>query len=151
MSRIADHSIDEVREAVDMLDLVGTATQVKRSGATYMATCPFHQEKSASFSIDPAKKLYHCFGCQRGGDHVKFVQELQNLDFVGAIEWLEQALARRDRAVIVASHDRAFLDAVVQRIWELRDRHLRVFRGNSIVKNFAGRGGARSGGIDIVL
>ena len=88
MSRIADHSIDEVREAVDMLDLVGTATQVKRSGATYMATCPFHQEKSASFSIDPAKKLYHCFGCQRGGDHVKFVQELQNLDFVGAIEWL---------------------------------------------------------------
>ena len=48
---------------------------------------------------------------------------------VAAIEWLEQALARRDRAVIVASHDRAFLDAVVQRIWELRDRHLRVFRG----------------------
>ncbi len=48
---------------------------------------------------------------------------------VAAIEWLEQALGRRDRAVIVASHDRAFLDAVVQRIWELRDRHLRVFRG----------------------
>ncbi len=48
---------------------------------------------------------------------------------VAAIEWLEQALARRDRAVIVASHDRAFLDAVVQRIWELRDRHLRMFRG----------------------
>jgi DNA primase len=55
-----------------------------------MGTCPFHQEKSASFSVDPAKKLYHCFGCQRGGDHVKFVQETRNLDFVGAIEWLAE-------------------------------------------------------------
>ena len=88
MSRISDRSIDEVREAVDMLDLVGTTTQVKRTGTSYMGRCPFHEEKSASFSVDPVKKLYHCFGCQRGGDHVKFVQETQSLDFVGAIEWL---------------------------------------------------------------
>ena len=90
MSRISDRSIDEVREAVDMLDLVGTATQVKRTGASYMGRCPFHEERSASFSVDPVKKLYHCFGCQRGGDHVKFVQETQSLDFVGAIEWLAE-------------------------------------------------------------
>jgi DNA primase len=90
VSRISDASIDAVRDAVDMLDLVGTATQLKRSGTSYMGTCPFHQEKSPSFSVDPAKKLYHCFGCQRGGDHVKFVQETQNLDFLGAIEWLAE-------------------------------------------------------------
>ena len=90
MSRIAEGSVEAVRDAVDMLDLVGASTQLKRSGTTYMGTCPFHQEKSASFSVDPVKKLYHCFGCQRGGDHVKFVQETRNLDFVGAVEWLAE-------------------------------------------------------------
>ncbi|MGN6378779.1 MAG: DNA primase [Gaiellales bacterium] len=88
MSRIADRSVEAVRDAVDMVDLVGTSTQLKRTGTGFMGRCPFHEEKSASFSVDPVKKLYHCFGCQRGGDHVKFVQERQNLDFVGAVEWL---------------------------------------------------------------
>jgi DNA primase len=88
VSRIADASVEAVRDAVDMVDLVGGATQLRRSGGRFVGRCPFHEERTASFSVDPVKKLYHCFGCQRGGDHVKFVEETQNLDFVGAVEWL---------------------------------------------------------------
>jgi DNA primase len=88
VSRIADASVEAVRDAVDMVDLVGGSTQLRRSGGRFVGRCPFHEERTASFSVDPVKKLYHCFGCQRGGDHVKFVQETQNLDFVGAVEWL---------------------------------------------------------------
>lgn len=88
MSRLTPESVEAVRAAVDMVDLVGGRTQLKREGARFTARCPFHEERTASFSLDPAAKLYHCFGCQRGGDAFSFVQEAENLDFVGAVEWL---------------------------------------------------------------
>lgn len=83
--------IDRVRQATDLVELVGAVTKVKRSGRSFMAICPFHQEKSPSMSIDPGRGLYHCFGCQKGGDVFTFVEETQGLDFNEAIE----ELARR--------------------------------------------------------
>ncbi len=90
MSRIADPSLEAVRAAVDMVDLVGGSTQLKRSGSRWVGRCPFHEERTASFSVNPVDKLYHCFGCQRGGDHIQFVRETRNVDFVGAVEWLAE-------------------------------------------------------------
>lgn len=83
--------IDKVRQTTDLVELVGAVTKIKRSGRSYMAICPFHQEKSPSLSLDPARGLYHCFGCQKGGDVFTFLAETQGLDFNEAVE----ELARR--------------------------------------------------------
>lgn len=83
--------IDKVRQATDLVELVGAVTKVKRSGRSHMAICPFHQEKSPSLSLDPGRGLYHCFGCQKGGDVFTFLEETQGLDFNEAVE----ELARR--------------------------------------------------------
>ena len=71
-----------------MVEIVGARTQLRRTGAQWSGRCPFHEEKTPSFSVDPVGKLYHCFGCGKGGDLITFVQETEGLDFVQAIEWL---------------------------------------------------------------
>src|SRR4051794_8040577 len=72
-----------------MVDLVGSRVELRKSGGTsYSGLCPFHDERSPSFSVDSAKKVFHCFGCQEGGDGFTFVQKLDGLDFVGALEYL---------------------------------------------------------------
>ncbi|HEY4607303.1 MAG TPA: DNA primase [Acidimicrobiia bacterium] len=80
--------IDRVRESVDLVELISEVTSVKRSGRTFMAVCPFHQEKTASMSVDRARGLYHCFGCGKGGDVFTFIQETQGVDFADAVEML---------------------------------------------------------------
>ncbi len=80
--------IDRVREATDLVELVSEVTTVKRSGRSYMAICPFHQEKTPSMSLDRGRGLYHCFGCGKGGDVFQFVEETQGLDFGDALEML---------------------------------------------------------------
>lgn len=80
--------IERIRDKTDLVELASEVTKVKRSGRTVMAVCPFHQEKTPSLSIDPARGLYHCFGCGKGGDIFAWVQETQNLDFREAIEFL---------------------------------------------------------------
>ena len=88
MSTITRESLEALEAAVDMVDLVGGRTPLRRSGARYVGRCPFHDERTPSFSVDPVKKVYYCFGCQRGGDHIKFVRETENLDFAAAVESL---------------------------------------------------------------
>lgn len=67
--------IDRVREATDLVELASEVTKVKRSGRSVMAVCPFHSEKTPSLSIDPARGLYHCFGCGKSGDVYRWVEE----------------------------------------------------------------------------
>ncbi len=80
--------IEQVRAATDLVELVGEVTKVSRTGRAVMAVCPFHQEKAPSLSIDPARGLYHCFGCGKSGDLFRFVQEIHSLDFNDAVELL---------------------------------------------------------------
>jgi DNA primase len=80
--------IERVRSATNIVDLVDSVTTVRKRGRSVKAICPFHQEKTASMSIDVARGLYHCFGCGAGGDIFKFVQETQALDFSEAVEHL---------------------------------------------------------------
>ncbi len=84
----AREDIDRVRERTDLAELAAEVTKVKKSGRSVMAVCPFHQEKTPSLSIDPARGLFHCFGCGKGGDVFQWVQETHNVDFVGALELL---------------------------------------------------------------
>jgi len=83
--------VRDVVQAADMVEVVSGRTQLRRaSGSRFTGRCPFHEEKTPSFSVNPVDKLYYCFGCGKGGDVISFVRETENLDFVGAIEWLAE-------------------------------------------------------------
>jgi DNA primase len=84
-------SKDRVRDAVDFLELVSARTDLRRAGpARYEGLCPFHEERTPSFGIDPTQKVYYCFGCQASGDVFTFVQETEGVDFKGALELLAE-------------------------------------------------------------
>ncbi len=84
----AREDIDRVRERTDLAELAAEVTKVKRSGRSVMAVCPFHSEKTPSLSIDPARGLYHCFGCGKSGDVFSWIEETQGVDFAGSVELL---------------------------------------------------------------
>jgi DNA primase len=88
VARIKDSSIEEVKSAADMVAVVSARTQLRKTGGRYIGRCPFHEERTPSFSVNATDKLYYCFGCGAKGDLIGFVRETENLDFVGAIEWL---------------------------------------------------------------
>lgn len=88
MPRIAQISIQAVLDACDMLEIVTPYTTLKKSGSNYMGRCPFHGEKTPSFSVDPVQKLYYCFGCGEGGNALTFVEKKEGLDFADAVKSL---------------------------------------------------------------
>ena len=115
-----------------MVEVVSGRTALRRAGARYSGRCPFHEERTPSFSVNPADKLYHCFGCGKGGDVITFVRETENLDFAGAVEWLadrfrvtleyeetspqlEEARKRRDRLHAVLEQAASFYE---RHLWE---------------------------------
>ncbi len=124
MTRIKDTSVEDVRAAVDMIDLVSGRTTLRRSGSRYVGRCPFHDERTASFSVDPVKKVYHCFGCQKGGDHIGFVEETEGLDFVTSVEWLA------DRYGVKLEYEDSTPEARKSR--EQRDRLLRLLDDSAV-------------------
>ena len=87
MGIVAD-DIAKVRAATDIVAVIAEHTEIKRSGRQWMARCPLHGERTPSLSVAPEKGVYYCFGCQRSGDAITFVQEIEGLDFAGAVEML---------------------------------------------------------------
>ncbi|MGQ0618011.1 MAG: DNA primase [Acidimicrobiia bacterium] len=85
---IVDEDVARVRDATNLRDIVSQYVQLKRVGRRWVGLCPFHAEKSGSFNLSEENGLWNCFGCQLGGDAIKFVREIEHVDFVGAIEWL---------------------------------------------------------------
>ncbi|HEY1689018.1 MAG TPA: DNA primase [Solirubrobacteraceae bacterium] len=91
MALYTRESRDLVRDAVDFIELVSAKTELRRAGpSNYEGLCPFHEERTPSFGIDPNQKVYYCFGCQASGDIFTFVQETEGVDFKGALEMLAQ-------------------------------------------------------------
>ena len=91
MALYTNESRDRGRDAVDFVGLVSARTELRRAGPSRMeGLCPFHDERTPSFGIDPAQKVYHCFGCQASGDVFTFVQETEGVDFKGALELLAE-------------------------------------------------------------
>ena len=90
MARIKDESVEAVKAAANIVELVEARVRLRKVGGRYSGLCPFHQEKTPSFSVSPDRGTYHCFGCGVGGDSISFVRETESLDFVGAIEWLAE-------------------------------------------------------------
>jgi len=86
--RFPENFIQEVVDRTDIEELIGRYVELKRSGANLLGRCPFHSEKTPSFSVSPAKKMFFCFGCHAGGSAITFVQKAENLDFTDAVEFL---------------------------------------------------------------
>jgi DNA primase len=109
---ILDEDVARVREATNMVAVVSEHLALKRVGRRYQGLCPFHAEKSPSFSVNPELGLYHCFGCGVGGDAIRFVREIEHLDFATAVERLAA------KANITLRYD----DAAVTKDRQRRDR-----------------------------
>lgn len=88
MPRFSESLIEEVRSHNDIVELIGSYVKLKKQGSNYMGLCPFHSEKSPSFSVSETKQMYYCFGCHVGGNVITFIQEYENYSFVEAIQYL---------------------------------------------------------------
>jgi DNA primase len=88
MALISPDSVERVKQAADIVEVVSAHTDLRRQGARYVGLCPFHEERTPSFSVEPQEKLYHCFGCGVGGDVIKFIEEKEGLNFAEAVELL---------------------------------------------------------------
>ncbi len=89
--RFSEETIEQVRQAVDLVELIGGHVQLRKAGQTWKGLCPFHDEKTPSFTVNPDRQAYHCFGCGAGGDAFRFVMETDKLPFIEAV----RALAER--------------------------------------------------------
>ena len=147
MARIKDTTVEAVRQGVDFVAVVEERTPLRKSGSRLVGRCPFHEERTPSFSINPVDKLFYCHGCHKGGDMIGFVRETQGLDFVGAVEWLANRFripieyeesspaedARRNR--------RSRLLALLEDAATFYERHLWDSPAGSLARDYlAGRG-----------
>jgi DNA primase len=90
MPMFSDSFREQVRAASDIVDVIGGSLPLKRAGGNFVTLCPFHKEKSPSFNVNPAKQIFHCFGCHKGGDVFRFVQDYENLTFPEALQRLAE-------------------------------------------------------------
>ena len=87
---ISPATLEQIRAASDIVDVIGAALPLKRAGANFLALCPFHREKTPSFNVNPHRQIFHCFGCHKGGDVFRFIQDYENLSFVEAVRRLAE-------------------------------------------------------------
>ena len=92
MARLSDAFIDDLLARTDLVEVIGTRVPLKRQGREYAARCPFHDERSPSFTVSPAKQFYHCFGCGAHGTALGFMMEHDKLPFPDAVEELASRL-----------------------------------------------------------
>jgi DNA primase len=90
MARFTRDSVDRVKEAADIVEIVSAYTDLQQRGQDYWGNCPFHDERTPSFKVNPRDKLYYCFGCEASGDVFRFVEEKEGLDFAAAVESLAE-------------------------------------------------------------
>jgi DNA primase len=83
--RFSQEIIEKVREACDVVEIVGEHVSLKKSGQNFKGLCPFHSERTPSFTVSQTKQVYHCFGCGAGGNVISFVMQVENLSFVDAL------------------------------------------------------------------
>ncbi len=124
--------LQELLSRVDIVDVVGRHVELKRGGANFMGLCPFHGEKSPSFSVSPSKQFYYCFGCGASGDAIRFLTEHLGLSFVEAVRELAQGVGMSVPEEDVSAEERQRRDTLRQRrlsLGEVLERAAEFYRG----------------------
>src|SRR5688500_6331564 len=85
---ISQNTIQQILSRIDIVDVVGEFVKLKKRGASYLGLCPFHNEKTPSFTVSPSKEIYKCFGCGKSGNSISFVMEHEKYSYVDALKWL---------------------------------------------------------------
>jgi len=85
---ISQHTIQQIQSRIDIIEIVGGFVKLKKRGANYLGLCPFHNEKTPSFTVSPAKEIYKCFGCGRSGNSISFLMEHEKYSYTEALRWL---------------------------------------------------------------
>jgi DNA primase len=147
VARIKDTSVEAVKAAADFVDVVSARTQLRKAGARYSGRCPFHEERTPSFSVNAVDKLYYCFGCGAKGDLITFVRETEGLDFAGSIEWLAERFRvpieyeESSPAEDAARRRRERLRALLEQATSFYERTLWETEAGSFVRDYLkGRG-----------
>ena len=97
MPYYSDELIEEVRSANDIVDVISGYVRLQKKGSTYFGLCPFHNEKTPSFSVSQGKQMYYCFGCGAGGNAITFLMQYENATFPEALETLAQKAGLESR------------------------------------------------------
>ena len=92
MGKIPQNIIDQINETADIVDIVSQRVDLQKRGKDYFGLCPFHSEKTPSFSVAPDKGIFHCFGCGKGGNSINFLMEYEKIDFIDAVMELANQL-----------------------------------------------------------
>ncbi len=128
MAFLEESLIEEIKAANDIVDIVSEYVTLKRTGTSYKGLCPFHKEKTPSFSVSADKQIFHCFGCGVGGDVIKFLMQTENVDFYEAVQMLA------DRAKITLPEDNSNVDLTKikhkERLFEINLVAAKYFRNN---------------------
>jgi DNA primase len=147
MALIKDTSVEAVKAAADIVAVISVRTPLRKAGTRYVGRCPFHDERTPSFSVNPTEKLYYCFGCGAKGDLITFVRETEQLDFAGAVEWLadrfnvELEYERSSPEHDARRRQRDRLLALVEAAASFYERYLWDSQAGSLARDYlAGRG-----------
>ena len=125
MARIPQETVDRVRDTADIIDVVSQVVDLRRRGANFFGLCPFHDEKTPSFSVAPAKQIYHCFGCSNGGNVFSFLMEYQKLTFPEAVKTLA------DRYNIPIEYERGRDDSTTySNLYEIHEQATKLYMDN---------------------
>ena len=143
---IPPHLLEQIRSANDIVDVVGAVVPLKRAGTNFVGLCPFHREKTPSFNVSPHRQIFHCFGCQKGGDVFTFVREYESLSFIEAVK----RLAERANIVLEldtspgqagARHLKETLLQIHEQIAQRWQNALQNEAGGQVAREYLGRRG----------
>jgi DNA primase len=139
---ISKNSIENLKNNLDVVDILSQYLQLKKSGANFKACCPFHGEKTPSFVVSPAKQIYHCFGCGAGGDSIKFVMEYEKLSYPEAIEKLASMVN------FSLEYDNNYKQQDYSLIEKLNGYYQKLLTGNEIASKYLNERGISSFSIE---
>ena len=128
---ISKDSIENLKNHLDVVDVISQFIEIKKSGANFKACCPFHGEKTPSFVISPTKQIYHCFGCGVGGDAIKFVMEYEKLAYPEA---LEKLASMYNISLTYENNTQQKLDTKV--LQEINQYYQKLFISNATAKEY---------------
>jgi DNA primase len=151
-SRGSGWDLEEIRRRADLVELISPHVRLRKAGRRLTGLCPFHQERTPSFSVDPESGLWYCFGCKVGGDVFRFVEMVEKVSFQDAVELLARRLGIQPRTPVAASQARA-----KERLLDLHERAARFFntalksRAGSAVRDYLKERGVSEGSVETFL